>query len=192
MNVQTIRERRAAAVAEMRNLTESAATEDRDLSDSEQAKFDELRGRLSGLDKQLERAELIAEAERSMPGAKTLRPGQDGSFEDACRNFSVTRAIAAQLEPRSVDAAREFEISAEIAHRSGRQPSGFFVPHEVFQEKRAATTTTQGAELVPTAHRADLMIDRLRASLQVESLGATVLSGLIGDQSIPRLTQSAT
>ncbi|MCP5415139.1 MAG: phage major capsid protein [Chromatiaceae bacterium] len=191
MNLQTIRERRGNVVAEMRNLTEAAATEDRDLNDKETAKFDELRGRLTNLDKQLERAEVIAEAERSMQGTP-LRPGQDGNFEDACRNFSVTRAIAAQLEPRSVDAGREFEISQEIARRSGRNPSGFFVPHEVFTERRTATTTTQGGELVPTQHRADLMVDRLRASLQVEALGATVLSGLIGDQSIPRLTQSAT
>ena len=190
MNLQTIRERRGNVVAEMRNLTEAAATEDRDLNDKETAKFDELRGRLTNLDKQLERAEVIAEAERSMQGTP-LRPGQDGNFEDACRNFSVTRAIAAQLEPRSVDAGREFEISQEIARRSGRNPSGFFVPHEVFTERRTATTTTQGAELVPTQHRADMMVDRLRASLQVEALGATVLPGLVGDQSIPRLTQSA-
>lgn len=190
MNIQTIKERRGSVVAEMRTLTESAASEDRDLSDKEQAKFEELRGRLTGLDKQLERAEVVAEAERSMQGT-TVRPGHDGTFEDQCRNFSITRAIAAQLEPRSVDAGREFEISQEIARRSGRNPAGFFVPHEVFQEKRAATTTTQGAELVPTQHRADQMIDRLRASLQVEALGATVLSGLVGDQSIPRLTQSA-
>ncbi len=191
MNIQTIRERRGNLVAEMRSLTDTAANEDRDLNDTEQAEFEELRGRLGSLDKQLERAEVIAEAERSMKGT-ALRAGHDGSFEDACRNFSVTRAIAAQLEPRSVDAGREFEISAEIAQRSGRKPAGFFVPHDVFLEKRAATTTTQGAEMVPTQHRADLMIDRLRASLQVEQLGATVLSGLIGDQSIPRLTQSAT
>ena len=191
MNIQTIRERRGNVVAEMRSLTEAAANDDRDLNEKEQTKFEELRGRLTNLDKQLERAEVIAEAERSMQGTP-LRPGQDGNFEDACRNFSVTRAIAAQLEPRSVDAGREFEISQEIARRSGRNPSGFFVPHEVFTERRTATTTTQGGELVPTQHRADLMVDRLRASLQVEALGATVLSGLIGDQSIPRLTQSAT
>jgi HK97 family phage major capsid protein len=191
MNVQTIRERRNNVVSEMRNLTEAAANDDRDLNDAEAKRFDELRGNLSSLDRQLERAEVIAEAERSMP-VTPLRPGQDGSFEDQCRNFSITRAIAAQLEPRSVDAGREFEISQEIARRSGRNPAGFFVPHEVFQEQRAATTTTQGGELVPTQHRADLMIDRLRASLQVEALGATVLSGLVGDQSIPRLTQSAT
>ena len=191
MNIQTIKERRGNVVAEMRSLTEAAAGEDRDLNDKEQTKFEELRGRLTSLDKQLERAEVVAEAERSMQGTP-LRAGYDGTFEDACRNFSVTRAIAAQLEPRSVDAGREFEISNEIAHRSGRKAAGFFVPHEVFTERRTATTTTQGGELVPTQHRADLMVDRLRASLQVEALGATVLSGLIGDQSIPRLTQSAT
>jgi len=189
MNINSIREKKAAVVAEMRNLTEAAAGADRDLSDDEQRSFDELKGKLKGLDKQLENAEVLAEAERNM---KSTLPAahRDGSFEDACRNFSVTKAIAAQLEPQSVDAGKEREISQELAHRHGRNPSGILVPHEVF-EKRAATTTTQGAELVATQHRADMMIDTLRANLQVGSLGATVMSGLVGDQSIPRLTQNA-
>ncbi|MEW8684064.1 MAG: phage major capsid protein, partial [Candidatus Thiodiazotropha endolucinida] len=91
-----------------------------------------------------------------------------------------------------VDAGREFEISQELANRSGRKPSGIYVPHEVFLEKRAITTAGTGGELVPTQHRADLMIDRLRASLQVQNLGATILPGLVGDQDIPRLVGSAT
>ncbi|MEW8052725.1 MAG: phage major capsid protein [Candidatus Thiodiazotropha sp.] len=193
MNIQTIRERRSNVVNNMRDLTEKAASEERDLSDDESTKFDEYRSQLSNLDNQLERAQVIAEAERSMAvDPNQPRFGHDGSFEEQCRNFSVTRAIAAHLEPGQVDAGREFEISQELAIRSGRKPSGIYVPHEVFLEKRAITTTGTGGELVPTQHRADLMIDRLRASLQVQSLGATILDGLIGSQEIPRLTGSAT
>jgi len=193
VNVQTIKERRSNVVKKMRGLTEAAANESRDLDDKEATTFDEYRSQLTGLDNQLERAVVVADAERSMAADPNQpRRGNDGTFEEACRSFSVTKAIAAHLEPGQVDAGKEFEISQEIAHRSGRKPSGIFIPHEVFQEQRAITTSGTGGQLVPTQHKAEMMIDRLRSSLQVQALGATVLDGLVGDQEIPRLTGSAT
>ena len=43
-NIQTIRERRANVVAQMRGLTDAATSEERDLSDDESGKFDKLKG----------------------------------------------------------------------------------------------------------------------------------------------------
>jgi len=192
MNIQTVLERRSNFIAEMRSLTDKASGEDRDLSDDENTQFEELRGKLSATDKQLERAEVISAAERSMQADPNQpRRGNDGSFEEACRNFSVTKAMAVQFAPGEVDAAREIEISQELAVRSGRKPSGIYIPHEVFEE-RALLTSGSGGNLVPTQHRDDLTIDRLSASLQVAALGATILPGLIGNQDIPRLTGGAT
>jgi len=192
MNIQTIRERRSNFIAEMRALTEKAGNEDRDLSESENTQFEELRGKLTATDKQLERAEVISAAERSMEvDPNQPRRGNDGSFQEACRSFSVTKAIAAMIAPGEVDAAREIEVSQELAVRSGRKASGIYVPHEVFEE-RALLTSGSGGNLVPTQHRDDLTIDRLSASLQVAALGATILPGLVGDQDIPRLTGGAT
>lgn len=193
MNIQAIREQRSTVVTGMRALTELASTESRDLTDDESGKFDTLRGQLTSLDSQLERAQVIADAERSMDiDPNQPRRGNDGDFETACRNFSVTRAIAGQLAPSEVDAGRELEVSQELARRSGSSPSGILVPHEVFLERRDVLTSGSGGNLVPEQHRADLMIDRLRSALQVQSLGATVLNGLVGNQDIPRLTGSAT
>jgi HK97 family phage major capsid protein len=120
------------------------------------------------------------------------RRGNDGTFDQACRDFQITRAIAARLEPGSVDAGREHEVSQELARRSGKKPQGILIPHEVFLEKRAVLTSGSGGNLVPDPHRADLFIDVLRANLQVQSLGATILDGLVGNIDIPRLTASAT
>ncbi|MFQ5509485.1 MAG: phage major capsid protein [Leptospirillia bacterium] len=193
MTIMEIRETRSKVVADMRALTDKAGSEERDLNEGEEREFKGLKGQLARLDGQLERAEVIAEAERSLAADPNQpRRGNDGIFEDACMAFSVTRAIAAMLEPARVDAGREFEISEELAMRSGRKPSGVFVPHEVFLERRAGLTSGSGGNLVPTAHRADLMIDRLRAALRVQGLGATILDGLVGNQDIPRLTGSAT
>ena len=115
--------------------------------------------------------------------------GNDSAFETRATQYSVCKAIAHAIDP-SIDAGFEREYSQEIAHRSGRKPDGIFVPHGVFQ--RAATTTTEAGSLVPTTHRPDLFIDRLKAILLVERLGARVLNDLVGDQSIPKLTTGAT
>lgn len=66
MNVQTFRERRASTVAGMRGLTDVAGNEGRDLTDEEASKFDELRASLGKIDEDIERAEALAAAERSV------------------------------------------------------------------------------------------------------------------------------
>jgi HK97 family phage major capsid protein len=53
------------------------------------------------------------------------------------------------------------------------------------------TTDGAAAPLVPTQHLADRFIDRLRPSILLPQLGATVVDGLIGDADIPRQTNSA-
>lgn len=177
----------------MRALTTLAETEERDLTGDESTKFDEYRGQLKSLEGQLERAEIIADAERSMQvDPNQSQRGYDGTFDQACRDFMVTKAIAARLEPGSVDAGREHEVSQELARRSGKTPQGILVPHEVFIERRDVLTSGSGGNLVPEQHRADLFIDVLRTRLTVQALGATVLDGLVGNQDIPRLTGSAT
>lgn len=190
--IQLLRERRAKVVDQMRGLTNAAISEERDLSDAENTTFSECRSQLSALDGQLERAQVIADAERSMAtDPNQPRRGNDGTFEQACRSYSVTKAITKQIAPSEVDAGREIEVSQELAMRSGRKPSGLYVPHEIF-EQRAVTSSNTGANLIPEVHRGDLMIDTLRPSIQVASLGATVMSGLTGDQDIPRLTGNST
>lgn len=192
MDLQLIKERKAAVVDEMRSLTNTAMAEERDLDTKENTQFETLKDKLKGFESQISRAEVLAEAERSMAASPGSPRGMGDTFERACRNFQITKAIAARLEPGSVDAGREHEVSQELARRSGRSPQGILVPHEIFIERRDVLTSGSGAHLVPEQHRADLFIDRLRASLQVQALGATVLSGLVGNQDIPRLTGSAT
>ena len=195
MNLQTIRERRATTIAAMRSITEAAGREDRDLSDDERRKFDEHKSAIARLDGELERATFLADAERSMAvDPRAPRRGNDGTFEGACRRFSVTRAIAGVIAPGEVDAGLEHEVSRELAQRSGRKPQGLWVPHEIFHEQRAVTTGGSGGNLVERVLRDDLFIDRLRQSLTVQRLGATVLNDLTPGSPVdlPRLTASAT
>jgi len=190
MNLQSIREQRAGVVAQMRALLVTAETAKRELTAAEAAEFDRLKTEERGLADQAARAEALLEAERRASGTPA---GGDRNFDAECRSFSLLRAIQAQLPNSSVDAGREREVSQELARRSGRSAGGLFIPSQIFEERVFTTTNPAGgpgSNLVPTDHRADQYIDRLRDALIVRRLGATVLSGLTGNVDIPRLRAS--
>jgi HK97 family phage major capsid protein len=191
-----LQERRTQAVAEMRSINDKAEAETRDYSEAEEKRHKELKTELADLDKKIERARDLAEAERRAPAI--LHNGRgDGNFEQRAREFSVVKAIRSAIgDP--VDAGFEREISTETERRTGRKARGILVPDEYFQvEKRAfgdavMTAASEGADLYPTMHRGDLFIDKLRSAVVVGRLGATVLDGLVGTQDIPRQIGSAT
>jgi len=196
MKLSDLQEQRAHAVQEMRSLSDKADAESRDLNDSEHTSFKMLKDKVAGLDRSIEIARDLAEAERQAPAV--LHHGRgDGNFESRARDFSITKAIASAMGEQ-VDVGFEREISAETSRRAGRSCRGqWMVPDAVFLTERrafgdAVMNTTALADLVPNVHRPDLMIDKLRSSIIVGRLGATVLDGLVGTVDIPRQTGSAT
>lgn len=189
-SVQTQLEQRDAALRSARAIEERAAAESRDPTDAETAEFKAHEATVRRLNASIERRRFLDEQERGAP--VVVASVGDGNFETQCRSFSICRAIADHLQPGSVPAGREREISTELARRSRKEPQGILVPHEALQEKRALLTSNSGQNLYPERHRDDLFIDRLRESLRVGQLGATVLSGLTGTQDIPKMTGSVT
>lgn len=195
MKLHELRETRSKAVVNMRMLADLAEKETRDFTADEEKRFGELKTEVADLDKKIERAQTLADYERSAPAIIHNGVG-DGRYEERARDFSVTKAIRASLPQDlgggGVDAGFEREISAEVVRRSGRKFEGIPVPDQVFEvEKRTLLTSGAAADLVPNLHRADLFINRLRASLLTGRLGATVLDGLIGTIDIPRQTDSS-
>ncbi|MCB1510055.1 MAG: phage major capsid protein [Hyphomicrobiaceae bacterium] len=191
MKLHELQEARASHVAAMRALTDKADAETRDLSDAEDKEFREHKGAIAALDKKIERARDLAEAERSAPAI--LHNGRgDGRYEERARDFSITRAICSRLGD-DVDAGFEREISQEVQRRSGRAFEGIAVPDECFfTERRTLLAGSSAADLIPNVHRPDLFIDRLRASLVTGRLGATVLDNLVGNVDVPKQTGSST
>jgi HK97 family phage major capsid protein len=187
-----LQERRATCVAEMRSINDKAENEKRDYSADEDKRHKSLKAELSGLDRQIDRARDLQEAERSAPAIVHHGNLGDGQYETRARKFSLLKAINARLG-EDVDVGFEREISQEVQRRAGRKFSGIAVPDEYFQvEKRTLLVGSSAASLYPEQHRDDLFIDVLRARIIVGRLGATVLDGLIGDQDIPRQTASST
>jgi HK97 family phage major capsid protein/HK97 family phage prohead protease len=124
-------------------------------------------------------------------------PNPDLSTKEKA-NYSMMRAVNAAISGKWDGAGFELECSNEIAKRTGRAPTdkmGFFVPTNL---RAAYTVGTAGAgvtggTMVATNLLAGSFIEVLRNKARVMQLGATVLSGLVGNVDIPRQTgQTAT
>ena len=198
MSTRALLEKRTQIVAEMRSITTSPAGSAGDLSAEQSAKFDSLKTELEGLEKRIDRARVLDEAERRAQGQQITGSG-DGRFDDACRDFSLRKAIAGAAG-MDVDWGREKELSAELARRTGHVPHGILAPLSVFHRRIEQRTLLSsqgspdsgGANLTFTDHRGDLFIDALRARMVVQRLGARVLSGLMGSPvDIPKLSSAS-
>ena len=119
------------------------------------------------------------------PSAQNL-----GVTNPEIRKYSLIKAIRAQASGNWQDAGFERELSAAIAKRSGKDSNGFFVPLDLPMDsgKRVfeASVPTQGGNLVANNLLAGSFIDLLRNKALVTQLGATFLSGLVGNVTIPR------
>ncbi len=178
MKLHEIREAKAAKVAEMRALLDANKT----LTADQQAAFDKLKGEITELEAQEQRANYLAELERRSVGEPV-----DKSAAELEARISLLDAVNAQVENRALTGALA-EFNQEQRNQ-GVQARGVLVPASIF-EKRAANTTTTADGIVPEDFRADQFIGLLRNSAIVRSLGARTLSGLRGNVVIPKQTST--
>ncbi len=181
MQLHQIREQRAAKVNEARSLLASMPT----LTPEAQTKFDAIKAEIVNLEGQEARAQFIEDAER-----RSLGQPVDKARNELEGRISVVEAIAAHAEQRSLSGALA-EYNQE-QKRQGVQAKGVLIPASLFNETRAAQTTTTAAGIVPEDFRADQFVGLLRNSMVVRSLGARVLPNLRGDVVIPRQATSST
>lgn len=108
------------------------------------------------------------------------------------REFSLCRALAAQIDPASAArAGYEIEMDQELRNVTGRSPQGMMVPDTAILG-RAFDKATEGADVVATNLQANMFIQALRPRLVTGRLGATILEGMRGDVKIPRKTGDVT
>jgi HK97 family phage major capsid protein len=181
-------ERRSRIVEEMRAITNAPTGTGGDLSAEQSTRFDTLKTELAGLEKNIERRQLIDAAELKMTGMP-ITGGRD-SFENNCRQFSIQKALAHAIEP-TIDAGREVEVGQELAKRAGRPVNGFMIPLEALIPERRVLTSSSGSDavnLVATDVVASEFIDALRPQSIVIGLGGRVLTGLRDNIALPKLT----
>lgn len=184
MDIIELRRRLNELLAEMRQLHEGASREQRGLTDTEQARWNELDGQATNLQAEIDRAERLALHGGNTQAASQAPASQIGMSTTDLRNYRITRAINALIRRDWRGAELEFEASQAVARRLGREPQGFFVPYDV-QTQRALDTTT-GAGAAETSYGS--MIDVLRNSLVLRQAGATFLTGLTGTFHIPKVS----
>jgi len=129
-------------------------------------------------------------------GKKVTESPDIGVSQKDLKRYSLCRAMAAMGSGRKVDGL-EAELSQEVAKRTGKSPEGFFVPHDVLTapiRRRAlnAETPSAGGYLVTENDAGQGMIELLRAMPVVSSMGARVLTGLMGNIAIPSKAGGAT
>ena len=138
------------------------------------------------------RAEMLSHmANQPKPAANS----EVGLNNQEAKRYSVVRAIRAMVDRDWRGAGFEHEVHQAICKRSGiaEAPNGgFFVPYEVQKRDMTAGTPNAGGHIVATDLLAGNFIDLLRNRAVVGQLGATFLSGLVGNVAIPKLTAGGT
>lgn len=182
MKTHEIAERRSRLLDEARTLGAKPTP-----STEETTRLHAIADDVEKLNREERTARVLEEAERRAD-AEPVTSGFHGDIAALESRIRVGKALTEFAEGKLTGA--EAEYAAE--KRSGR-PGAIALPVSAFLgETRAVTTTTPsggpGSNLVAT--QLGPLIDRLRPTLAVESMGATVLSGLSSNLDLPRLKAS--
>lgn len=161
--------------------------------DEARSRFDALHREIRTLDGDIVRAAQIEDAERRV-AATTVKPGQD-SAEGRSHDVKIADYIKGGIAGRLDGLAGEW--SQDYARRSGKAPRGigwYPVANLIAIEARTQTTDVGpgGGYLVGKTLRPDLMGGLLKPTPVVSAMGASTISGLIGDVEIPVVTGEPT
>lgn len=112
------------------------------------------------------------------------------------KRYSMLRVLNALANPGDAAAQRaaafERECSEAAATKLGKQSRGFMVPNEIQKRDLNVTTSTAGGNLVANDLLAGSFIDALRNAMVISGLGTRMLTGLVGNIAIPRLSGTGT
>ncbi|MCG7502390.1 phage major capsid protein [Tenacibaculum sp. Mcav3-52] len=189
-------EKRASLVKEQGDLVNEARSENRDLNETEETRFDDLQTEIDELEPKIARAKQIEENEKraSENGERVDGGAPAVRTENKERNYSLTRAIRSVLDGGKLDGA-EAEASQE-AEKELRS-SGLEVPRGAsigipssMMEKRDQSVTgdsgLKGGKLV--VDEAPRMVAPLIPNNPLSELGVTHLPGLVGN--VPLLSHT--
>jgi HK97 family phage major capsid protein/HK97 family phage prohead protease len=132
--------------------------------------------------------QILEERSKDNPTASAAHLGMENKD---VRRYSLMKAIRASANNDWSEAGLEREASLEVAKklgRSGKTATSFFLPLDV--QQRDATVSGTGAYLVGTNNQS--FIELLRNRMVAFQMGATRMSGLVGNVTIPKQTVGAT
>jgi HK97 family phage major capsid protein/HK97 family phage prohead protease len=128
--------------------------------------------------------------------SKPMPTADIGLDKRETKRYSMMRAINALANPGDAAAQRaaafERECSEATSAKLGKQARGFMVPTEVQRRDLNVTTATAGGNLVATELLGGSFIDALRNAMVIDRMGTRMLTGLVGNIAIPRLSGTGT
>ena len=103
------------------------------------------------------------------------------------KRYSLINMVRAIASNDFSNAGFERECSKAIEQQSGTRAKGFYIPSNLeVRTPYVTSTATAAGNLVGTNLDASNFVDALRAQLKIMELGATVLSGNVGNLDVPR------
>ena len=130
----------------------------------------------------------ILEKMGERPAMRSEQTSEIGLQEKDIQRYSILRAVNAMASGDWSKAGLEREVSIAAGDKYGREARGFWLPDEV--KARAMTTASDGVGLKGTVTTG--YIDKLYDNSLAIMLGADVMTGLVGDLSVPAMTAGST
>jgi HK97 family phage major capsid protein len=196
MNVKAVIEARQEVLSQMETILNACETGKREMTDDEKSQFSALDTKQKNMLDTIEKGKSFAGLNSGTREAKVGREDTGKHLFTArdLEGYSLTRALNSMAKGDSLSGL-EREASDEIAKQMGKSPEGFYFPMELAlatgkRSDPAVFNSTTGAGLIPT--QTVSFIEALRAKMLIGQLGAQVLTGLVGNVSIPAQTGTAT
>lgn len=199
MKIIELKQLRSDKSKEVLAVLEVANNENREMNEEEFAQYEKLKKEEEALEKRVLQAEETETRKREQISNKSeIRHNKEKETEEkkVVKRYSFLKAVRSQLpnENYKLDGA-ELEMHQEAtreAKESNINITGIGVPAffmhgtNEMQEKRdlEIAVTTAGGHLKQTS--VGELIPFLQPRLQTQSLGATMLTGLVGDLDLPR------
>jgi len=183
-------EERAKVYEKLQEIVNAAKEEKRAFTEEEDAERRELLDKLDGLDGQIKDAERMERRMAEAAGGMMNKQNEQKEKEEV-RSYSFAKAIRETMAGKLTGLELEMHQEAEReARNSGVMIAGVGIPSIVLgtneQRDWVSGTAGTGGTLVPTELKSDMFIDSLVAKMHTKQLGATILTGLIGNVDIPR------
>ena len=128
---------------------------------------------------------------------KPVATNDIGLSKEDTRKFSIVRLLHAAGNPEDTRAQKaagfEFEVCRAAADKvTHREVKGIMIPHDVLKRDLSVGTATAGGNTVATNLLSGSLIELLRNKMVLDGMGMRMLTDLVGNVAIPRITGGAT
>jgi len=184
-NSVELRQERANLITEANNMLELCKTEERDFNESEQVSYND---KMESIDKLAKNIETVERQEKLNAEIASKASTQAPSNEKEVRNFSFFKAVNDFTNGKLEGLEREMhEEAVNEARSAGRTINGLGIPSFMLESR--ANVTQGGSAIAPTNVLG--FADAMREASVFDKVGATILTGLSANTTIPVTGASA-